>query len=124
MVRTTAGFPPAVRPLQLASSPTCIGENQEILPFDCAKTGLLSNLALRPCPGMIQLNCEGEGNGGYVRMVAGPRNQPPLRALPRKGRSYFPRADYRFVTWLQAGSGKIQWFIEVAGLPLRKSGRA
>src|SRR5207244_1617067 len=49
----------------------------------------------------IQLNCEGEGNGGYVRMVAGPRNQPPLRALPRK-----------------------RWFIEVAGLPLRKSGRA
>ena len=45
-------------------------------------------------------------------MVAGPRNQPPLRALPRKGRSYFPRADYRFVTWLQAGSGKIHGLLQ------------
>ena len=62
-----------------------------------------------------------EGTLGWLQAPATNRR---WGHYPRKGRSYFPRADYRFVTWLQAGSGKIQWFIEVAGLPLRKSGCA
>jgi hypothetical protein len=51
---------------------------RKLFAFGCAETTSLTHLARGFPSQMIRLDCEGEVNRGYVRMVAGPRNQAIL----------------------------------------------